>query len=749
MSTKTFYIQITGRVQGVGFRPFVYRLAQQHKLCGTVTNSRDGVEIYLTTTPNKATAFLSEIRKHPPSIAWIQSSKMEQTPLQTFEDFKIIPSTTTQVNIHLTPDFAICKECKAEVNDPKNRRYGYPFTTCVNCGPRYAITTHFPFERGHTSLHSFQMCATCQTEYSQASDRRFHSQTNTCINCGIQLTLTNSLGKMNIPQQQILKKVGSLIVEGNIIAIKNTFGYVLCCDANQAEVIHRLRARKQRPKKPFAILYPTMDYIQKEFQPTTKERELLCSAAAPIVILKNTLKTNIAKAAIAPGLDQTGVFLPASGLLFLLMEIVKRPLVCTSGNIHGAPIIAKKEEAETALHSVADYFLHHNLPIAFPQDDSVVKVVEETPIFLRRARGYAPNYEGVQTNNKTTILAMGSDLKSAFTLLPNAHVYVSQYLGNLNSFDTLKRYKRTLAQQLQLFDLQPQIVLGDAHPSYQSSMLGREWAEKQKAQYIEIQHHKAHFASVLGEHDLFGMDKKILGVVWDGTGYGDDQAIWGGEFFSYHQGNMERINHFEYYDWIAQDKMAQEPRIALFCLLKEDYREGIKHKFSSTEWQVYDQLLKRNTLKTSSAGRLFDAAAAALELIDFNTYEAEAAMQLERCASDYCKSDFIDFLEGTNPNTIPVKQLINCLFLSYQKGAAKAFLAASFINTLAKCIITQAKHNGFSCIACSGGVFQNTFLLQRLKLLAKLEDLDLKINCKLSPNDENISFGQLMLHINQ
>ena len=746
MSEKTFKIQIKGRVQGVGFRPFVFNLAKQLKITGTVSNDAEGVIIRMTSSREKANSFLDVLLQNPPPVSIIKNYLLEESTSEIFEDFKIVPSILNQnINIPLTPDFTICNHCKEEVKDVKNRRYNYPFTTCVNCGPRYAITTKFPFERAHTALTDFEMCPACEKEYKDPTNRRFHSQTNSCSDCGVQLELVDNEGNIvAIDQQKIIKEVATYISKGKIIAIKNANGYLLCCDATNSEVVEKLRSKKKRPNKPFAVLYDTIESIQNDFRITEQEKESLTNTVAPIVILKNTESTRIGTQVIAPGLNQTGVLLPTSSLLVLLMDNLKAPIVCTSGNIHGSPIISENDSAQERLSIVADFFVHHNLPIQFPQDDSVIKIADNKQVILRRSRGFAPNYLTEDNTIESDVLAMGAHLKSTFSLVPNAHIYVSQYFGNLDSYDVLERYQKTIKQQLNVFNCSPKTVLIDAHPAYQSSIIGKELSQSYNAEVIKIQHHKAHFASVLGEHQLFDSEEKILGVVWDGTGYGDDDAIWGGEFFIYENHTMERVSHFEYYDWLANDKMAKEPRIALLSLLENENTHYIKDKFSDTEWKIYTKMLQNNVLKTSSVGRLFDAVASALNIKDINTFEAEAPMLLENCALTYSESYYIDFLHNVDHDKVPSKLIIEVLIKAYNEGFCKELLAYSFIYTLAKSIITLSKKHNTNTIACSGGVFQNSLLIKILSRLCRSHKINLKINRKLSVNDENISFGQLM-----
>ena len=749
MRCKTFKIQISGRVQGVGFRPFIFNQSLKHKLYGTVSNNETGVIIYLNSTKEKASCFLKDILQNKPIISVITSHSLEIIDFKEYHDFTIVPSEIKkQINIPLTPDFAICKTCEQEIQDKNNRRFRYAFTTCVHCGPRYAITTKFPFERANTSLFDFKMCQACTEEYTNPSNKRFHSQTNGCSECGITLQLKNSEGNIvSTNQHDIIKKTAQYIADGKIIALKNTSGYLLCCDATNPAAIQKLRIKKKRPNKPFAVLYPSLDSIKNEFELTIAEENAIESSVAPIVILQNNKSSQIATAAIAPNLNQTGVMLPSSSLLALLMQEIDNPILATSGNIHGAPIISNEKEAQEKLNQIADYFLHHNMAIEFPQDDSVVKFIDGAQIILRRSRGLAPNYLEIKTKKTDPILAMGAHLKSTFTFVPNTYTYISQYFGNLDSYVVLERYKTTIKQYTQLFDVAPSTVLIDAHPQYQSSIVGNELAATNwDAKIVKIQHHKAHFASVLGEHELFNSKHKILGVVWDGNGLGEDGAIWGGEFFIYENYKIDSTTHFEYFDWIANDKMAREPRLSLFSLLDDHHRNLIQHKFSSTEWKVYSKTLKQNTLKTSSVGRLFDAVASALNLVDINSYEAEAAMLLEDCANSYTGKAPINYLQNKLYQEIPSKLIIQMIINASQEGIKKEHIACNFIYTLAHIIINHAKENNIKIIACSGGVFQNALLLHFLIGLSKKEKINIKLNRKLSPNDENISFGQLMYY---
>ncbi|SDB34259.1 Hydrogenase maturation protein, carbamoyltransferase HypF [Flavobacteriaceae bacterium MAR_2010_188] len=748
---KSFKITFAGRVQGVGFRPFIYNLALNYNFKGEIVNNQLGVIIYLNGSKKIAEKFIGEVLSSPPKLAIITSYDIEEIPNKIFTDFKIkISETSSNTNIPLTPDFALCAGCKIDVDNPNNRRHNYAFTTCVNCGPRYSITKNFPFERHNTSLAEFMMCKECRAEYEDQKNRRFHSQTNSCEKCGIELRLITSNGKEIIASQsQILDETAIAIKAGKIVAIKNTNGYLLCADAKNSSVIQTLRNRKKRAKKPLALMYPNFENIQNDFKISEEEEIALKSEVAAIVLIDSSkYKGKIAVDDVAPGLQQLGVMLPASALMHLLLKKIGRPIVATSGNINGSPIIANNEEAIRLLKDVADLFLQHDLTIEFPQDDSVVKFSNHQQIIMRRSRGLAPNiFEDKIIKNKVSVLAMGAQLKSTLTYLPNKNIYVSEYFGNLDNYDVVNRFRSTLNKYKTIFGNTIQKILVDKHPNYQSTIIGKELQDESGASLIEIQHHKAHFCSVMAEHNLFDQNQKVLGVIWDGTGFGDDGNIWGGEFFVYYDGIITRKNNFENFNWIAADKMAREPRLSLLCLLNRSTQINIKDKFSDVEWKVYEKLLENNTLKTSSVGRLFDAVACILGLSDICDYEGEAAMLLENLASKYNSSDYLDFLYNTKYSQVPTAQITQQVITCLKEGLAKERIAMSFIYTLAKIIINQAKKLNTKIIACSGGVFQNTLLVKCLQELTLNTDYKIKINRKLSCNDENISLGQLYYYL--
>ena len=749
---KTYKIVITGRVQGVGFRPYVFVLASKNHLSGTISNNEKGVIIYLTGSPSEVKSFYQKLINNPPPVSFIQKSKIHEISFQEFEDLRIVPSTIDgKLNLPLTPDFAICEKCKNEMVDQENRRSNYPFITCVNCGPRWAITNTFPFERSNTTIQDFEMCAECNNEYTDPNNRRFHSQTNTCKTCGIEMVLRDNKGvNLKISKEAIFKKAAALIRAGKIIAIKNTSGYLLCCDANNRKVIQNLRQKKRRPKKPFAVLYPNLNLLEQHFKISKKQHKAFQSTQRPIVVIpKNNFKGSLALTDIAPDLNQIGIMLPYTGILELLSTELKIPVIATSGNLHGSPILFDDKESFEVLEDIVDYFFDHDLEIVNPQDDSVVKFSSkfDHEVLFRRSRGYAPNYFGTKINTNERILAMGGHLKSTIAFLPNDYLYISQYLGNLDNYDVYKRFTNTVEKFINLFEQKPDVVLIDSHPAYQSSLYGKEITKKETSSLYEIQHHKAHFASVLGEHELFNDSKPVLGVVWDGTGYGDDDQIWGGEFFSYAKNKIERISHFDYFDWIVGDKMSKEPRLSFLSLASSESEPGLYGKFEEKEIDIYKTIKKKNKLKTSSVGRLFDAIASLLEICDINTYEGEAAILLENKVIHYNLENCITYCDVEIEGVIPTKIILKNIYVDFKKGIKKEQIILNFLFTMASIIIDFAETNKFDKIACSGGVFQNTVLIDMLKELTGTK-YKLFFNRNLAPNDENISYGQIMYYLN-
>ena len=746
-------ITICGLVQGIGFRPFVHQVADRFHLKGEVCNNEKGVQILVSGDKAVIDDFYNELLQYPYELARIRSFKIEPHPLQQFTSFQIVPSPEGSVlNLPFTPDMAICKKCSEELIDPADKRFSYPFTACVECGQRWAISADYPFERAHTSYRDHPMCDSCQKEYTNLKDRRYHAQTISCPKCGFSCWLESDKQPLAATGAEVFKEAAKRLQQGQILAVKNSAGFLLCCDASNETAVNQLRARKHRPFKPFAVLFPDMQQVKETVSCTEKEAQELKGRVSPIVILpiKAKAERQLAFNALAPNLEHLGVMIPYNGILKLLAAAFEAPLVATSGNLHAMPVIADNKEAVRDLAEVADVFLLHNQEIINPQDDSVIKFTPKhhQRIVFRRSRGLAPNYFDAPYATEKKWVAMGGELKSAIAMIPNSYLYISQYLGALGSLETHTRYHAVLQRLQTMFGLTPDIVLADKHPAYQSRREGKKLAGKSKAALQFIQHHKAHFAAVLAENNLFEQSHAVLGVVWDGTGYGDDGQVWGGEFFRYEDHKINRLSHLAYFPWIAGDKMAVEPCIAALAMTDNpEVLEQLSEEFSGEQWAVYQQLKEKNSLKSSSMGRVFDAVAALLKVCRHNSFEGQAAMQLEALAAKAVPEEAEPWDDLVSDGNLNPAALISRIFNELEQGRSSETLAMSFLKTLGRLIFKVAEKQKVSHLAFSGGVFQNAILTD-LILDEAGHNYRVYFHKELSPNDENIAFGQLMYALN-
>ncbi len=749
---KTFHIHIKGIVQGVGFRPFVYKCALAKGFKGRVNNTNDGVHIHINASREAATDFLKYLLQHLPPLAQVTAYELKEVPFVQFKDFRIVKSdNNTPPNLLLTPDVALCEDCRKELHDAGNRRYKYPFITCTNCGPRYSIIHTLPYDRPHTTMAGFQMCKTCEEEYHNPLERRHFSQTNSCAACKIEMQWYE---KGNMTENFTdLDKVIAYWNAGKIIAIKGIGGYLLTCDATQAEAVARLRKRKKRPEKPFALMYPGIEMIRRDTYLNDVEVKELESIAAPIVLLrpKENLQNSIALQAVNSGLARVGVMLPYTPLYDLLLQKMQKPIVATSGNITDSGIIYTDEKALEELSGIADIMLLNNREIVIPQDDGVVQFTQKNnqKIVLRRSRGKAPAYinKDMEISSKS-VFAAGSMLKSTFGITHQKNTYISQYLGNTASYDAQQIYEATFAHFKRLFTLQFDAVVVDKHPDYFATGFGKTLAGKQAAEIFELQHHKAHFYAVLGEWNLLNSGAKILGVIWDGTGLGDDGNIWGGEFFTYQNNLMARVGHTGSFPFILGDKMVKEPRISALAIghAVKGIEKLVREKFTPVEYRIYQKLLQKAPLKSTSMGRLFDAVSSLVLACDIHRFEAEASMRLEQAAGTYYYTHTMtledSYLEKELPGNISffiLESVVNDLLAQREKNR----IAARFHISLVDVIMRVAKTNNIRKLAFSGGVFQNALLVDMLFDFLK-KDYHLYFHKEFSPNDEGIPFGQLV-----
>lgn len=751
---NTWRIRLRGQVQGVGFRPFVWKAAVEHKLYGWVSNGMAGVEIRINATQKEAEAFMEYLVAHAPQGSAITQHILETAPASFFDNFTIDTSDEAgDPVLLLTPDVALCATCRADLYRPGDRRHGYAFTTCTYCGPRFSVVETLPYDRAHTTMRAFSMCPTCLAEYNNPSDRRFFAQTNTCPTCGVRLKLDKNDGTpLANNDAQALKATVAAWHEGQIVAIKGIGGYLLTCDATNAEAVRRLRQRKNRPSKPFALLYPDIQALQGDVALAPPLLAALQSPVAPIVLcpLKTVPQSGIAVAEIAPGLDRIGAMLPCAPLLDLLANRFGKPLVATSGNASRAPIVFE-ESALPQLAHIADAYLQHNRAIVVPQDDSVLSFANnQHPIVLRRSRGLAPTLLLPRLKvGEVPMAALGAEMKGTFTLAYRGNLFVSQYLGDLSDFEAQQRYEGMFTRTLRLLNLQPAQLVGDLHPSYYTTHLGETWAASRGIPFIRFQHHEAHFAAVLAENGLLETVEPVLGIIWDGTGYGRDGHIWGGECFRYSiEDGFGRVGHLPYFPTLLGDKMPREPRLSALAVCQRFAPEmlpSLAPKFTAAEWSLYPKLAAAHgTPQTSSMGRLFDAVASFLGLADKVSYEGEAALLLETAARQYLQLNAMPLPYPNSEDCPFTLSWLASLIEAVQAQQDPSYIAARFHLSLIEMVRAAAEQGNFQQIAFSGGVFQNTLLVELLQQYLS-PSFKLHFHHQLSPNDESISFGQYIL----
>ena len=747
---QSWEINIKGLVQGVGFRPFIYKQAVKRHINGSVSNTNGGICIQMNAPKELAEEFYQYLSSHSPANALVTAHSMRQIGQQHFTSFTINESIEYgKPDMMLPPDIAICPTCLSEISEKDNRRYGYAFTTCLECGPRYSIMTGLPYDRMRTTMADMVMCTHCKDEYADINNRRHHSQTNSCPECPIPIKWYNSKGEeLSIGATEIIAGIRNVILEGNIVAIKGVGGYLLVCDATNEIAISLLRKRKHRPQKPFALLYPSLEIAKQDLVISELESNALKGNIAPVVLckLKDKVHTSICKELVAPGLNRIGVMLPYTALLALVASAVNVPLVATSGNLSGAPIIYDDEEALLYLTQYADYVLTFDRRIVTPQDDSVMQFITGgQQIIIRRSRGIAPNYHSNPFYFDEEIFAAGAELKSAFTLADSNNLYISQYLGDQSDYGAHQSYRKTLQHLMEMLQYTPKSILVDKHPNYAISNFGRELGDQLQIPVTEVQHHEAHFGAVLAENGLLHSEESIMGVIWDGTGYGDDHQVWGGEFFLLEAGYMSRVAHLDYFPWLQGDKMSLEPRLSalsLLCNNKMYFKEALQH-FAEPERVYMEKLVVQpSPLLTSSMGRLLDGIASMLDVLHVNTFEGEAAMKLQALAERSADKSLEYYPIPRFRNRLDWNLMVQEIMQEKLDGISVSRIAFKVFVSLAHCIGQTAKGFGVNKIAFSGGVFQNALLVDLiLHLLGK--DFQLYFHKQLSCNDECIGFGQL------
>lgn len=748
MDIKAYRIIIKGIVQGVGFRPHVYRLAIEYSLKGWVLNSSAGVFLEVEGSEERLQAFLDKLLQEPPPLAVIRSCTKEEIDPAGYVDFSIKASDDREdKTVMISPDIAVCADCKREVRSMDDRRFAYPFTNCTNCGPRFTIIKELPYDRAKTTMAAFPMCPVCQDEYENPLHRRFHAQPNACPMCGPHTWLCDSKGQM------VQESVQDLLKAGYIMAVKGLGGFHLAADAQNAAAVAKLRQRKRRDAKPFAVMVRDLETAHKYCQINTEEEKCLGSAQAPIVILERKEENSLAAELIHPGIHTLGVMMPYTPLHELLFDQELEILIMTSANISDEPLIIDNEEAQKKLGDIADYFLLHNRDIYNPCDDSVMRVTAlETPHFFRRARGYVPRGIPIRTQSEP-VLALGGEMKNTFCITRNGEAFLSQHWGDLNHYHNYRNFLQGIERFKRSLYIEPRVLVHDLHPNYQTSRWAKEQPDMKK---IAVQHHYAHMAAAMAEHALQG---EALGLICDGTGWGTDGAVWGGEILQGDYQGFKRLAHLKYIPYPGGDLNAKKPYrmglIYLYAALGEPGLAVAKQQLtdlSEAEEQLMLAKMSLNTpeMRTSSCGRLFDAVAAILGVCGINKYEGQAAAELEACADYSVRGHYsFDLHKEQECWMMDVFPMIPELLFDIKRDQPLGGMAQKFHLTLVELftasLLKAREESGLNRVILSGGVFHNQILL--LNLIEKLSKQGFMVyhHQQVPPGDGGISLGQAII----
>ncbi|HTS50254.1 MAG TPA: carbamoyltransferase HypF [Bryobacteraceae bacterium] len=757
-------IHIRGVVQGVGFRPFVFNLAQRLRLSGYVLNSSAGVVIEAEGSETELDQFVRALNRDAPPLAQIEDLAVTILGPAGYTSFVIRESLDEPGKlVPVSPDVATCDDCMRDFRTPSNRRHGYPFTNCTNCGPRYTITRKIPYDRPLTTMACFAMCERCLHEYENPADRRFHAQPNACPDCGpsLALVMTNDLSAPIVfdhphASLAIISEVRRLLRDGRILAIKGLGGFHLACDPSQEAAVEALRERKKRSDKPFALMVPDVQSAEQFCIVSNAARSALESPRRPIVILPRRSDARMSQT-LAPGNNTLGVMLPYTPLHYLLFgDSLDAPrefpaLVMTSGNLSEEPIVTGNREAATRLSRIADAFLFHNRDIHTRVDDSVVRIFENQERVLRRSRGYAP-FPVALKFPVAEILACGAELKNTFCLTKERHAFLSQHIGDLENYETMVFFEQTLERMKELFRIQPIAAAYDLHPMYLSTKLALAMEGVEK---IGVQHHHAHVASCMAEN---GLTSKVIGVAFDGTGYGTDGKIWGGEFLLADFAGFERRAHFRYISLAGGDTAVREPwRLALSYLLDtfgprlDSFDLPLLHRIPTKKLAAVRAMVERNinTVSTSACGRLFDAVASLAGVRDEVNFEAQAAIELENSALAGIDAKYPFEISAEAPSQIDVRPAIEAIVQDVLSNKPRGWIAAVFHNTIAAIVIEMCRRlrasEGIRNVCLTGGTFQNFYLLDHAVTALRSDGFEVFLHSKVPPNDGGIALGQAVI----
>lgn len=729
---------IQGVVQGVGFRPFVYRVAKKLGLNGFVQNNASGVLIEIEGSTSALQTFYQALKNEQPVQSQIHNLSSTALTPQADRDFIIRPSAAGDtISALMLTDLAVCSDCLRELRDPADRRYRYPFINCTNCGPRFSIIKALPYDRPNTSMATFDMCAACRNEYENPNDRRYHAQPIACPDCGPQLSLLNSHGEVMAQREIALEQAAQAICTGKIVAVKGLGGFHLMADARNAEVVQRLRQRKHRPAKPFALMYPSLESVQADCWVSTREAALLLSSQAPIVLLRKQDQIGIAQN-IVPDNPYLGVMLPYTPLHHLLLDELNFPIIATSANRAAEPIVIDNDEALQTLKGIADVFLVHDRPIVGRCDDSIVRIVKDRKMILRRARGYAPLPVTVNQTFTKPILAVGGHLKNTVALAINNQVFLSPHIGDLDTAKACAAHREAADLLCDIYQAKPEFIAQDLHPDYRSSQM----AEDRKAHKVSVQHHYAHALACMADNHV---QAPCMAVTWDGTGLGSDSSIWGGEFLRITPESYERALYLKPYPLPGGEAAIRDPKRAALGVLYalSGSQEFHRLKMPNEAIQLITQALQKqlNCPSCSSVGRLFDAIAALTDIAIENTFEGQAAMALE-FAADSKITEAYNF--SIQDSVIDWRPMVQAVLKDMDEGIASSIIAAKFHATLSAMIVAAAKHIGENKVLLTGGCFQNVLLLEQT--IQALEEAGFKVfwHRQVPPNDGGLALGQVM-----
>ncbi len=745
---KRLKITVRGAVQGVGFRPFVYRLANALGLAGWVSNSPQGVFIEAEGPTRLLENFLLRLENEKPPHSFIQSLESSFLDPKGYTAFQILESEAVGEKTALVmPDIATCPECLDEIFNPSNRRTLYPFTNCTHCGPRYSIIESLPYDRANTTMRSFEMCPACDAEYNNPADRRYHAQPNACPECGPHVELWSPKGEVLASGGEAILETVKKIREGKIVAVKGVGGFHLMVDATNNDAVLRLRERKHRQEKPLAVMMPNLEMVQSTCEVSELEARLLRSPEAPIVLLRK--RSQIAPS-VAPGNPSLGVLLPYTGLHHILLKELDRPVVATSGNLSEEPIVTDEIGALARLNGIADLFLVHNRPIARHVDDSIVRIMAGRELVLRRARGFAPLPVSVKME-APSILSVGAHLKNTVAQSVGSQVFMSQHIGDLETAETLKAFKEVISSFQTLYGSSPEAIACDLHPRY----LSAQFAQGCGLPLICVQHHYAHILACMAENELTG---RALGIAWDGTGFGEDGTVWGGEFLLAGDEKFARAGHFRQFLLPGSEKAVQEPRRAALGVLYEIFGNSLfemkdllsLEAFSVQELGILRPMMEKNisSPKTSSAGRLFDAVASILGIRQAHRFEGQGAMELEFAMEGHATDEKYPMAWRENRTDsgsqwiFDWEPMVRGILSDLGKNLAVGVISCKFHNTLAETIVRAAAIFGENKIVLSGGCFQNKYLLERAVDRLKEEGFAPYWHQRIPPNDGGIALGQ-------